>query len=243
MKFAGIIPARFASSRFPGKPLAMIGNKSMVQRVYEQAMACTGLDVVAVATDDERIANHVTNFGGVALLTSPNHPSGTDRCLEAAFLLNGAADAVINIQGDEPFIRPDQISAVIELIRQGASIATLAIPIAPEIAIDPNKVKLVRDQNGKALYFSRSPIPFLREPIEMERSPYLKHLGIYGYRLRTLREIAALPVSPLEQSEKLEQLRWLENGYAIHVSITDFESPAIDTPEDLRSVLNSKDLF
>lgn len=243
MKFAGIIPARFASSRFPGKPLAMIGGISMVQRVYEQAKGCSGLDVVVIATDDERIAQHVVSFGGTALLTSPDHPSGTDRCLEAALQLEGPVDAIINIQGDEPFIRPEQITAVVELIREGASIATLAIPIAPETAADPNKVKLVRDTSGKALYFSRSPIPFLREPSDEGASPYLKHLGIYGYRLNTLREIALLPVSSLERAEKLEQLRWLENGYSIHVAITDFESPAIDTPDDLRTVLNTKGLL
>lgn len=237
MRILGIIPARFASSRFPGKPLAMIGHQSMIQRVYEQAKQCSRIDAILVATDDERIYDHVHSFGGEAVMTSTTHQSGTDRCLEASLSLNGPIDAVINIQGDEPFIQPYQIDSIAALVEDGAEIATLAIPIPYAISADPNKVKVVTDKHGKALYFSRSLIPFHRDVENISNLQCLKHLGIYGYRFSTLQQIARLEVSSLESSEKLEQLRWMENGYEIHVAITDFESPAIDTPEDLEKII------
>lgn len=239
MRILGIIPARFASTRFPGKPLAMIGHQSMIQRVYEQAKKCSRIDAILVATDDERIYDHVHSFGGEAVMTSTNHQSGTDRCLEASLSLNGPIDAVINIQGDEPFIQPYQIDRIAALVEDGAEIATLAIPIPYAISADSNKVKVVTDKQGKALYFSRSLIPFHRDAEDISKLQCLKHLGIYGYRFSTLQQIARLEVSFLESSEKLEQLRWMENGYEIHVAITDFESPAIDTPEDLEKIINN----
>ncbi len=238
MRILGIIPARFASTRFPGKPLAMIGNKSMLERVVEQAHKSRSLDAVLVATDDQRIYDHVHSFGAEAVMTSSTHESGTERCLEAALSMAGAIDAVINIQGDEPFIQPEQIDAVASLIEDGADIGTLAIRLPYEIASDPNKVKVVCDKNGKALYFSRSAIPFFRDGASPS-AQCLKHLGVYGYRFGSLQQIAKLPSSFLENAEKLEQLRWLENGFEIRVAETDYESPAIDTPEDLIKVLQS----
>lgn len=241
MRILGIIPARYASTRFPGKPLAMIGGQSMIERVVEQARKASKLDAVLVATDDHRIFDHVHSFGAEAVMTSPDHQSGTERCLEAAQSLTGTIDAVINIQGDEPFIQADQIDAVAGLIDDGAEIATLARPMSYTLASDPNKVKVVIDRHGKALYFSRSPIPHHRDGAA-EESTFLKHLGIYGYRYGTLQHIAQLEPTPLEIAEKLEQLRWLESGYSIHVAETDYESPAIDTPEDLKEVLRNLNL-
>jgi len=238
MRILGIIPARYASTRFPGKPLAMIGNKSMLERVVEQAHKSRSLDAVLVATDDQRIFDHVLSFGGKVVMTSNTHESGTERCLEAASLDDGLIDAVINIQGDEPFIQPEQIDAVASLIEDGADIATLAIQLPYSVASDPNKVKVVCDSNGRALYFSRSPIPFFRDGAQ-EGAKCLKHLGIYGYRMGSLQQIANIPSSYLENAEKLEQLRWLEAGFEIRVAETDFESPAIDTPDDLLKVLQS----
>jgi 3-deoxy-manno-octulosonate cytidylyltransferase (CMP-KDO synthetase) len=221
----------------------MIGNRSMIQRVYEQARQCCRIDALLVATDDMRIFDHVHSFGGEAILTSPEHQSGTERCLEAALSLDGPIDAVINIQGDEPFIQPHQIDALAALVEDGAEIATLAIPIPYAISADPNKVKVVTDNHHKALYFSRSPIPFYRDGIPDPTARCLKHLGVYAYRFSTLQQIARLEPATLEMAEKLEQLRWMQNGYAIHVAITDFESPAIDTPEDLQKVMESIDLL
>ena len=241
MRILGIIPARFASTRFPGKPLAMIGNQSMIERVVEQARKASKLDAVLVATDDARIYDHVHSFGAEAVMTSPDHQSGTERCLEAALRLSGTIDAVINIQGDEPFIQASQIDAVAGLIDEGAEIATLARRMNYKLASDPNKVKVVCDKNGKALYFSRSPIPHHRDGAN-ENEEFLKHLGIYGYRFGSLQHIAQLKPTPLELAEKLEQLRWLESGYSIHVAETDYESPAIDTPEDLKEVLQNMGL-
>lgn len=216
----------------------MINGKSMIQRVVEQARRASRLDAVIVATDDERIYTHVLEFGARAVLTSADHESGTDRCLEAALSLEGPIDVVINIQGDEPFIQPEQIDAVASLIEDGAEIATLAIPIPYAVSADPNKVKVVIDRHGKALYFSRSPIPHYREGFP-ENATCLKHLGLYGYRFEVLRQIAQMKPGFLEGVERLEQLRWLENGLGIFVGLTDYESPAIDTPEDLRKLIAS----
>lgn len=248
-KFLGIIPARYASTRFPGKPLALLGGKPVVQRVYEQVAGL--LDHVAVATDDERIAQAVDDFGGNVVMTSPNHCSGTDRCREALDTIERALgqpfDVVVNIQGDEPFIHPTQIEAIKHCFDDDGSgssthIATLVKPFAPDdgyAAIEnPNSPKVVVDGGGRALYFSRSPIPYLRgEPDRANwpaRHVYYKHIGLYAYRARTLREITELPPSPLELAESLEQLRWLQNGYNIRVAITHTETIGIDTPDDLR---------
>lgn len=236
MRILGIIPARYASTRFPGKPLAMIGKQSMIERVVEQCRKASRLDGILVATDDERIFDHVHSFGAEAVMTSSDHQSGTERCLEAADTIAGEIDAVINIQGDEPFIQPDQIDTVAGLIEDGAEIATLARKQDIKDIEDPNKVKVVKDCHDRALYFSRSPIPHYREASE-KADHFLKHLGIYGYRYGTLRQIAKMAPGQLEQAEKLEQLRWMENGFSIHVGMTDYESPAIDSPEDLRKVL------
>jgi 3-deoxy-manno-octulosonate cytidylyltransferase (CMP-KDO synthetase) len=243
MNFLGIIPARYASTRFPGKPLADIGGKTMIQRVYEQVSSC--LNEVWVATDDIRIADAVKQFGGRCVMTSETHRSGTDRCLEASCKIGGDFDVVINIQGDEPFIRQSQIEALKScfLNRPETCLATLVKPFREEdgweVLSNPNSPKVVLNDRGEALYFSRSVIPYLRgcEPKEwLQKHTYYKHIGIYAYRLTTLGEITALPLSSLEQSESLEQLRWLENGYRIQTAVTDVENLAVDTPEDLERV-------
>ena len=231
-----IIPARYNSSRFPGKPLADIGGKSMIRRVYEQAMACTVLDRVVVATDDTRILQHVEAFGADALLTRSNHISGTDRCAEVAALMPEYA-VCINIQGDEPFLNPAQIERIaLPLLEGRAEISTLAKAIQDQAALqNPNIVKVVFNKNGHALYFSRSPIPYLRDIPEQDwasNQAHYRHLGLYGFQRDTLLEIASLPPSTLEQWEALEQLRWLENGKSIFVALTDEEAIGIDTPED-----------
>ena len=231
-----IIPARYNSSRFPGKPLADIGGKSMIRRVYEQAMACTVLDRVVVATDDTRILQHVEAFGADALLTRSNHISGTDRCAEVAALMPEYA-VCINIQGDEPFLNPAQIERIaLPLLEGRAEISTLAKAIQDQAALqNPNIVKVVFNKNGHALYFSRSPIPYLRDIAEQDwasNQAHYRHLGLYGFQRDTLLEIASLPPSTLEQWEALEQLRWLENGKSIFVALTDEEAIGIDTPED-----------
>ena len=227
-KTIAIIPARYASTRFPGKPLAKIGNKPMIQHVYERVMGCGFISKVVVATDDQRIQQAVTSFGGEVIMTSSEHQSGTDRCLEAYGKTGEEYDIILNVQGDEPFIREEQLKILLDLFKsKSVEIATLAKALSPDAANDKNKVKVVFDKNGKALYFSRSKIPW------GEQNSYWKHLGIYAYRSNILPKIAALDVSRLEKSEKLEQLRWLENGYTIHVGQTAFESIAVDTPEDL----------
>ncbi|MDR1004741.1 MAG: 3-deoxy-manno-octulosonate cytidylyltransferase [Prevotellaceae bacterium] len=241
MKFFGIIPARYASTRFPAKPLAMLGGKCVVQRVYEQVADL--LDCVCVATDDERIRRAVEAFGGRAIMTSPLHKSGTDRCYEAYVKAEFDADVVINIQGDEPFIQPSQIATVKACFADATTqIATLVKPFTADNGIEAlenaNSPKVVVDKNWHALCFSRSVIPYLRG---VERSEWLshhtyyKHIGLYAYRTDVLREITALPQSPLELAESLEQLRWLENGYTIKVGITHFETIGIDTPQDLKN--------
>lgn len=245
MKIIGIIPARYASTRFPGKPLVAIHGKTMIQRVIEQAKMATMLSDIIVATDDERIFSHVNILGARAIMTSANHTSGTDRCLEALNLSGINAEAVVNIQGDEPFVDPAQIDAVALMIKKGeVEIATLAKRITDDNSLfDPNKVKVIFSATGKAIYFSRHAIPFqkLVDPKEwLNHFDYYKHIGLYAYKAETLREICAMKTSPLEMAESLEQLRWLENGKSIYVAETQIETPAIDTPEDLERVLLGK---
>lgn len=241
MTVLGIIPARYQSTRFPGKPLAQLAGKSMIQRVYEQVQKAKSISRVAVATDDERIAAHVTSFGGLAVMTSPEHPSGTDRCQETLQKLAGIEDVVINIQGDEPLIHPEQIDAVAKLFSDPSTdIGTLARPISePELLLNPNVVKLILQQSDFAIYFSRAAIPFQRGVAVEEwinHHTYLQHIGIYGYRSTVLQAITDLQPSNLEKRESLEQLRWLENGYRIKVGLTDQPSQGVDTPEDLKRV-------
>ena len=231
----GIIPARYASTRFPGKPLALIHNKPMIQHVYERCLEAD-LDAIYVATDDERIKKTVENFGGKVIMTNPQHASGTDRCAETARILNlKAEDFIINIQGDEPFIRKEEINLLSNLFdNQNISIATLVKPMTTEAELNnPNKVKVVFTKSNKALYFSRSAIPHTAHGTP--HTAY-KHIGIYAYRNDILQQITQLSVSTLEETEKLEQLRWLQNDYPIHVQICHHESIAIDTPEDLEMI-------
>lgn len=237
MKFIGIIPARYASTRFPGKPLAMLGGRTVIQRVYEQATAI--LEEAYVATDDERIFQAVEQFGGRAIMTRADHKSGTDRIEEAAKKIGTQADVIINIQGDEPFIQKSQIETLMHLFDDPSTqIGTLGKRFESiEAAMNPNSPKIVTDKRGFALYFSRSIIPYVRgkEQTEwLQHFPYLKHLGLYAYRREVLQEVTQLPQSPLEIAESLEQLRWLENGYRIRVGLTDVETVGIDTPEDLQ---------
>ena len=236
MKFIGIIPARYASTRFPGKPLAMLGGRTVIQRVYEQVSSA--LDEAYVATDDERILQAVRQFGGRAVMTRADHRSGTDRIEEAAQLIRTDADVVINVQGDEPFIQRSQLDTVKALFDDPvAQICTLGKPFESiDAVMNPNSPKIVCDVRGYALYFSRSPIPYVRGRDQQEwlqAFPYLKHIGLYAYRREVLREITRLPQSPLELAESLEQLRWLQHGYRIRVGLTDVETIGIDTPADL----------
>ena len=235
MKVVGIIPSRFASTRFPGKPLAMIKGKTMIRRVCEQAWK-SKLDAVVVATDDMRIADEVLTFGGQYVMTDPNHQSGTDRCREALDMLEKQYDAVVNIQGDEPFIDPRQINALIDLISQDeVKIASLARRIFDEDALfSPNTVKVVMDNDRNALYFSRSTIPYLRNVARedwLSKCDFYQH--IYAYKAETLCQIAEMQPTVLEQAESLEQLRWLENGLSIRMAITQVENISIDLPDDL----------
>lgn len=237
MKFIGIIPARYASTRFPGKPLVVLGGKPVIQRVYEKVASVLG--EAYVATDDERIFNAVASFGGQAVMTRTDHKSGTDRIEEAVTKLNTTADIVINVQGDEPFIQQSQIETLCNLFEAPETqIGTLGKRFeSMEAAENPNSPKIVCDMRGFALYFSRSVIPFIRGSERNEwfaRFPFLKHIGIYAYRREVLKEITQLPQSPLEIAESLEQLRWLQNGYRIRVGETDVETIGIDTPEDLQ---------
>ena len=236
MKFIGIIPARYASTRFPGKPLAILGGKTVIQRVYEQASSV--LEETYVATDDERILQAVEQFGGRVVMTRADHKSGTDRIEEAAEKIDTDADVIINVQGDEPFIQPSQIKTLMRLFDNPTTqIGTLGKHFdSIEATLNPNSPKIVTDLQGFALYFSRSIIPFVRgkEQAEWLKSyPFVKHLGLYAYRREVLREVTLLPQSPLELAESLEQLRWLENGYRIRVGLTEVETVGIDTPEDL----------
>ena len=237
MKYIAIIPARYASTRFPGKPLALLGGKTVIQRVYEQAVSV--LDEAWVATDDERIQKAVEQFGGRVVMTRADHKSGTDRIEEAAEKIGTDADVIINIQGDEPFVQPSQIKTLMQLFDNAdTQIGTLGKRFEDMAAVNnPNSPKIATDRQGFALYFSRSVIPYVRGAEQTEwlsHFPYLKHLGIYAYRREVLHEITQLPQSPLELAESLEQLRWLENGYRIRVGLTDAETVGIDTPEDLQ---------
>lgn len=239
MKFIGIIPARYASTRFPAKPLAILGGKPVIQRVYEQVAGI--LDEAYVATDDERIEAAVKSFGGKVVMTSVNHKSGTDRCYEAYTKVGHGYDVVVNIQGDEPFIQRTQLEAVKACFEDATTqIATLAKPFIPEDGFDAlnnvNSPKVVVNKNMNALYFSRSIIPFQRNADKedwLKGHTYYKHIGLYAYRADTLKEITSLSQSSLEMAESLEQLRWLENGYTIKVGVSEVETIGIDTPQDL----------
>jgi 3-deoxy-manno-octulosonate cytidylyltransferase (CMP-KDO synthetase) len=246
MKILGIIPARYTSTRFPGKPLVEINGKSMIRRVYEQARQCPALSWIVVATDDSRIFDHVSSFSGEVVMTHQNHKSGTERCSEAAQIWKSSGrefEAIINIQGDEPFIHPEQINQLAVLMHQEeTNIGTLVKRInSYDELIDSNVVKVVLDNRFRALYFSRSAIPYIRhqEPKDWHSNAvFYKHIGIYGFRSQILYEIAALNPSPLETVESLEQLRWMEHGYAIISRITELDSISIDTPSDLLKLTN-----
>ncbi len=243
MRFLGVIPARYASTRFPGKPLVEIAGKTMIQRVYERS--AEALEEIWVATDDERIEAAVKAFGGRVVMTSVDCPTGTERCREAAEKIAASSsrpfDVVINVQGDEPFLHPEMLESLKSCFGDGtADIATLVNRVVhPEEILLPSEVKVVFDKNKDALYFSRSPIPYVAE-IEQakwhEHHTFYKHVGVYAYRMDVLRRITELPASPLEAAEHLEQNRWLENGYRIRVEITDHESIPVDTPEDLARI-------
>lgn len=244
MKFIGIIPARYASTRFPGKPLADMNGKPMIQRVYEQVEGV--LDTVYVATDDARIEEAVKNFGGNVVMTSDQHRSGTDRCYEAYQKVGNGYDIVVNIQGDEPFIHPQQIETLKDCFTDGdVQIATLVKPFHADddfesTLFNPNSPKVILNNNREAMYFSRSIIPYIRGEKHTEwlhKHTFYKHIGLYAYRANVLKEITHLPQSPLELVESLEQLRWLENGYKIKVGITQQETIGIDTPEDMEKAL------
>lgn len=240
MTILGIIPARYKSSRFPGKPLVDIKGETMVQRVYNQACKAKSLSKVIVATDDERIFNHVNSFGGNVIMTSSEHKNGTERCAEVAENEKNS-DFVINIQGDEPFINPKQIDQLADFIsRTEFDIATLCKKIdSNEILFNPNVVKVVFQQQ-RALYFSRSVIPYCRQDDKLKwilHHDYYKHIGMYAYKSSCLSGIASLQPTPLEKSESLEQLRWLESGFSIGITPTKLESISIDTPQDLDRAL------
>ncbi len=241
MKVAGIIPVRFQSTRFPGKALVDINGRSMVQRVYHQASTSQGLDKVVVATDHKDIFDHVKDFGGAVCMTSELHPSGTDRCREALEQMGQSYDFVVNIQGDEPFIDPRQIDALVAGLDRSVQIATQAKEIHDYSKLaDPNCVKVILDKQGNALYFSRSPLPYLRNvsPDQwLGHFRYYHHIGLYAYHHEVLQQITSLPVSKLEKAEGLEQLRWLENGYSIKVLTTTYQADGIDTPEDLERAI------
>lgn len=240
MKPIAIIPARYASTRFPGKPLVSIQGRPMVQHVYERCLEV--FDLVVVATDDERIEKAVLQFGGKVVMTSPNHPSGTDRCAEAAQIIAADGydfDIVVNVQGDEPSIKKEQLELIIDCFKdRDTDIATLITPIrSTDLLFNPNKVKAVHSSRNFALYFSRQPIPFQRDCKEtdwLNNHEYYLHLGLYAYRANVLQTLSKLAQTPLEQCEKLEQLRWLENGFKIKTAITLHSNFGIDTPEDLK---------
>jgi 3-deoxy-manno-octulosonate cytidylyltransferase (CMP-KDO synthetase) len=239
LRILGVIPARFASTRLPGKPLVDIGGRSMVQRVVDQAQQCTGLADVVVATDDQRVLDHVRSFGGKAVITSAAHPSGTDRCHEALTVVGGDRfDAVVNIQGDEPFIVPAQIDELCAALKEApGGIATLAQVVTDDRDLDdPGEVLITVDVHMDAMYFSRAAIPFLRDPAPGPRHRqfrFLKHVGLYGYRADVLGRLVALAPSALERAESLEQLRWLEHGFKVRIGLTAHPSFCVDTPVDL----------
>ncbi len=236
MKFIGIIPARYASTRFPGKPLALLGGKPVIQHVYEKVAAV--LEAAYVATDDERIYDVVKSFGGQVVMTRTDHKSGTDRIEEAIEKIGGEWDVVVNVQGDEPFVAKSQLDTICHCFDYPTTqIATLGKPFESMEAVqNPNSPKIVVDNMGFAMYFSRSVIPYVRGKEKsswLTHYPFLKHLGIYAYRKDVLRQVTQLPQSSLEIAESLEQLRWLQNGFKIKVGTTDVETVGIDTPQDL----------
>ncbi|MEQ9231643.1 MAG: 3-deoxy-manno-octulosonate cytidylyltransferase [Cyclobacteriaceae bacterium] len=243
-KIIGIIPSRYASTRFPGKPLADIGGKPMIQRVFEQASKSSSLAEVIVATDDERIQECVLGFGGKVAMTSPDHTNGTERCAEVAE--TNSADYYINIQGDEPFIHPEQIDTLAAILDGSTQLGTLVKKITdPSLLDNPNTMKVVLKKNWEALYFSRNCVPFVRDAEKKDwlyHHTFYKHIGIYAYRADVLSEITKLPQGLLEKAESLEQLRWLENGYTIKVAETEHESMGIDTPEDVDRALKMSGL-
>lgn len=241
-KAIGIIPARFASTRFPGKPLIDLAGKSMIQRVYERCLLSKSLSDVVVATDDEIIFNHVQDFGGKVCMTSTMHPSGTDRCAEAINNLKMDADVVVNIQGDEPLINPNQIDLLVDCFQDSRTqIATLIKVITQtEVLVNPNTPKVILDTDQFAIYFSRESIPHIRNTETTEwlsKHTFYQHIGIYAYQTEVLKTITQLKPSTLERAESLEQLRWIENGYKIKTAISNDETIAIDTPEDVARVL------
>ena len=236
MKFIGIIPARYASTRFPGKPLALLGGKPVIQHVYEKVAAV--LETAYVATDDERIYDVVKSFGGQVVMTRTDHKSGTDRIEEAIEKIGGEWDVVVNVQGDEPFVAKSQLDTICHCFDDPTTqIATLGKPFESMEAVqNPNSPKIIVDNMGFAMYFSRSVIPYVRGKEKsswLTHYPFLKHLGIYAYRKDVLRQVTQLPQSSLEIAESLEQLRWLQNGFKIKVGTTDVETVGIDTPQDL----------
>lgn len=239
-KVMAILPARLGSTRLPEKPLIEIEGKSIIQRTYEQVKKSKKIDFILVATDHQKIAEHVKSFGGNVALTNENHQSGTDRCAEAIlqFADNEDFKFVVNVQGDEPFISPKLIDAVVDKLLEGESIVTAAKKIeTQEQLFNPNVVKVVLSTSQKALYFSRHPIPYVRDVSEnewLEKAIFYKHIGIYGFRSEILSKIVELPLAPLEAAEKLEQLRWLSNGFRIKVVVTEYDSMGIDTEDDLK---------
>jgi len=241
VKIVGIIPARYASTRFPGKVLADIHGKTMIRRVYEQATQAQKLDRIVIATDDERVKAEAESFGAEVVMTKAVHPSGTDRCFEAYGQLSEHYDFVINIQGDEPFIKPEQIDNLAACLHPEAELATLIKKIeSDQILFNTGNVKVVFNVQMEALYFSRQPIPYLRGHEEKEwlnKADYYEHVGLYAYRADILKNVCQLPLSPLEKAESLEQLRWLENGFKIKVQTTEWDSYCIETPEDLQNIL------
>ena len=243
MTVLAIIPARYASTRFPGKPLAELGGESIISRVYHRVCRTEGIEDVLIATDDESICDHAESFAedGAVMMTSDQHRSGTDRCGEAMQRLERQGyryDIILNVQGDEPFVDPAQLETLIGCFNDpNVQIATLATRITKtDELLSPNNVKVVRATDGRALYFSRQPLPYRRDidpECWLDEGEYLKHVGIYAFRSDVLPELCRLEVSPLEKAEKLEQLRWMEAGYPIHVALTDHANIGIDTPDDL----------
>jgi 3-deoxy-manno-octulosonate cytidylyltransferase (CMP-KDO synthetase) len=242
MKILGVIPARYASTRFPAKPLADIAGKTMINRVYEQVSKSAKITEVVVATDHAEIFDHVNAFGGKVCMTGEHHVSGTDRCYEALTKYDAAFDYVINIQGDEPFIQPRQIDLLASMLDGQTEIATLVKRITnPDTLFNPNVVKVVLNRLNEALYFSRSTIPHLRNVVREEwlgHHIFYKHIGMYAYRADILGQITSLSVGILEKAESLEQLRWLEHGYRIRASETETEALGIDTPADLKKAID-----
>jgi 3-deoxy-manno-octulosonate cytidylyltransferase (CMP-KDO synthetase) len=246
-KILGVIPARYASTRFPGKPLVDIWGKTMIQRVYEQCANSNLFDELIVATDDDRIEKEVMRFGGKVMQTNLKHESGTDRCAEVAAKFANEYDIVVNIQGDEPFVHTNDLALLISSFEnESVDIATLAANITSnEELFDANKVKVVFNNKKLALYFSRSTIPFVRGVDQtdwLSKHNFYKHLGVYAYKSSVLQQLGGLPMGKLESVEHLEQLRWLETGFAIAVQLTDNEVIAVDTPDDLKKILENESL-